>query len=60
MVRNSDGQIWYRRYFAGVSEVGRALAWAAGNTSWSCKGATDVSGWSQCRKPTAEELAGNA
>lgn len=57
MVRFCDGG-WYRRYFAGVSEDGEALAWDNGGTSWSSDKVYDKSAWPQCRKPTAEELAG--
>jgi hypothetical protein len=42
-----------RRYFAGWSEDGRIICWAAGGTSWSTGSNTT---WYQWRLPTPEEL----
>ena len=53
MVRYSDDEPWERENFAGVDEDGNATAWYWG-TKWASKGKREA--WSQCRRPTKEEL----
>ena len=54
MVRDGDSSAWVRSYFAGVSPVdGRPCAWDKQRTSWT---ETTRIVWSQCRRPTKEEL----
>lgn len=53
MVRNYEGQVWVRGYFAGVRDD-RASTFADGCTKWSGDG--DSTEWNQCRRPTTEEL----
>ena len=35
LVRGSGLETWHRRYFAGVSDSGKPMAWVEGTTSWS-------------------------
>ena len=60
MVRDRDGQLWERRYYARPSEDGRHFVWEGGCTSWSVDGRDDVFTWAQCRRPTADELKSRA
>ena len=52
MVREREDGIWLPRYFAGVKE-GVPYAWYKGTTSWTSDYPLP---WSQCRRPTKEEL----
>jgi len=56
MVRNSKGQDWTCRYFAGVDLEGNAKAFVGGANSWTKSGDDQGHTWNQCRRPTAEEL----
>ena len=57
MVRDTEGGSWKKRYFAFVSNKNEAVfTYDDGKTKWSSNGC--VSFWSQCRRPTAEELQG--
>jgi hypothetical protein len=55
MVRDCDGDRWYPRVFAGVSE-GAAVVYPCEYNPWS-NNDMDTIRWSYCRKPTKEELA---
>ena len=55
MVRDTDEELWLRRYFAGV-RGGRPCVFCGGATSWSMDRPSDILPWSQCRRPTKEEL----
>ena len=55
MVREYSSAEWARRYFAGVLD-GRAATWANGVTSWSNQTERRTTLWSQCRRPTEEEM----
>ena len=58
MVRSASSDSWMRRYFAGVDENGKALTWAHGGTSWSSHTSKfNYTEWTECRRPTPEELA---
>ena len=57
MVRaHTAGDVWHRRYFASIHHTGEPMTWSEGRTSWSRYDAYDLSTWSECRRPTAEEL----
>ena len=58
MVREHDGGTWQPRHFAVIGENGKPRCWSDGKTSWS--GAPTSFGWDQCRRPTPEELKGQA
>lgn len=47
--------LWYPRYFAGVSKDGKPMAFIDGATSWSA-GDDNTVFWNYCRRPTPEEL----
>ena len=55
MVRDTDEQMWLRRYFARV-RGGKPCVFCGGATSWSIDRPSDILPWSQCRRPTKEEL----
>ena len=55
MVRDGDEDEWLRRYFAGV-RGGKPCVFCGGATSWSMDRPSDILPWSQCRRPTKEEL----
>ena len=57
MVREGDTSTWNKRHFAGVRN-GKPCTWYCGNTSWSHCDEGDAIPWSQCRRPTPEELVG--
>jgi len=54
MVRKFGG--WVKRHFAGVTDMGSPKVWDAGFTSWTSEEQPNAF-WSECRRPTAEELA---
>ncbi len=56
MVRDHDDQEWNRRHFAGVSPEGLAVTWSWGKTSWTARRPDERENWSECRRPTEEEL----
>ena len=55
MVRDTDEEMWLRRYFAGVKDD-KPCTWCSGTTSWSVVSSEHVLAWEQCRRPTTEEL----
>ena len=55
MVRDIYGEMWLRRYFAGVKDD-KPCTWCNGATSWSVDYSEDMLAWEQCRRPTKEEL----
>ncbi|UCV26767.1 hypothetical protein [Ferribacterium limneticum] len=54
MVRHSASDPWRRRHFAGVSEAGSPISWSDGQTSFT---SSTKLAWTECRRPTPEELA---
>ena len=50
-----DGELWFRRHFAGVDKDGNPTAFDRGATSWS-KPEYAPTRWEYCRRPTPEEL----
>lgn len=50
----STKSIWYKRYFAGISDTGYPLTFVDGATSWSSGGR--IKQWTYCRKPSEEEF----
>lgn len=58
MVRDSDGDCWIPRHFSHVDKDGYACAWYGGMTSYTSD-TYSTNPWSQCRRPTEEELKGN-
>ncbi len=52
LVRDHEGERWKKRYFAGVSDQGKPLAFQSGSTSWSSEG--EVLEWVYCKKPGQE------
>lgn len=63
MVRANNTSCWQRRHFAGVAPNGKAKIWDGGRTTWTAEANGLIgddfiwSAWSQCRRPTPEELA---
>ena len=55
MVWSEESDRWLRRYFAGV-RGGKPCVFCGGATSWSMDRPSDILPWSQCRRPTKEEL----
>ena len=55
MVRDTDEEMWLRRYFAGVKDD-KPCTWCNGATSWSVDSPEDMLAREQCRRPTKEEL----
>jgi hypothetical protein len=49
LVKDTMDPEWHRRYFAGVSEDGKPLAWGVGTTSWST-GEDKPTRWDQCKR----------
>ena len=50
-----DGEVWFKRYFAGVDKDGKPTAFCDGATSWVKTKASPIR-WKYCRRPTPEEL----
>lgn len=55
MVSLGDSEMWYRRYFAGVTDDGYPLTFEDGRTSWTTDSSERIE-WKRCRRPTEEEL----
>ena len=53
MVRDYDEKEWQRKYFK-EAKNGKAVCYVGGQTKWTTDGY--AIGWSQCRRPTPEEL----
>jgi len=53
MVSDFDCLFWNKRYFAGINDRGKPMAWSNGKTSWLSNGEKRT--WSYCRRPTEEE-----